>query len=318
MKRSKLTNSAIKLPAVKLQPKHPVQSLRQLREFQRFMTSALFRPLTVSDRMQKKWIDGRSMHQVTSEIIKPNDRLTSFDRLEIYNRQYWFRVLDCMYQDFPGLKSVIGNTKFHKLATRYLEKYPSRSFTLRNLGSRIEGFLREEPSWTQPHQELALDVARFEWAQIVAFDGEAKAVLTLKEIGKIKPAQLKLKLQPYLSILEFDYPVEDYLISVKKTESLRAEASNAVGKRKESKFKNASLPQEEKVYLAIHRLENSLFYKRLDPRAFQILKSLQKGRSLSKSCEPIFSDTKANIEDLSVQVQKWFQNWASLGWFCRD
>ncbi len=27
------------------------------------------------------------------DFIKPNDRLTSFERLEIYNRHYWFRVL---------------------------------------------------------------------------------------------------------------------------------------------------------------------------------------------------------------------------------
>jgi hypothetical protein len=42
------------------------------------------------------------MHDVAAEFIKPNDRLSSFERLEIYNRQYWFRVLDCLYDDYPG------------------------------------------------------------------------------------------------------------------------------------------------------------------------------------------------------------------------
>ncbi len=44
--------------------------------------------------------DGRSMRAVASQIIKPNDRLTSFERLEIYNRQYWFRVLVCVRRRF--------------------------------------------------------------------------------------------------------------------------------------------------------------------------------------------------------------------------
>ncbi len=33
-------------------------------------------------------------------IIKPNDRLTGRERLEIYSRQYWFRVLDSLVRRF--------------------------------------------------------------------------------------------------------------------------------------------------------------------------------------------------------------------------
>ena len=39
---------------------------------------------------------------IAAAFIKPNDRLSSFERLEIYNCQYWFRVLDCLYDDYPG------------------------------------------------------------------------------------------------------------------------------------------------------------------------------------------------------------------------
>jgi hypothetical protein len=56
------------------------------------MGAALFRPLTPQWRMQKHWTDGSRMHDVAAEFIKPNDRLSFFERLEIYNRQYWFRV----------------------------------------------------------------------------------------------------------------------------------------------------------------------------------------------------------------------------------
>ena len=85
------------------------------------------------------------MNKVADSFIKPNDRLTSFERLEIYNRVYWFRVLDCLYDDYPGLRAVLGEERFMKLITAYLAKYPSASFTLRNLGSRLEKFIREQP-----------------------------------------------------------------------------------------------------------------------------------------------------------------------------
>ena len=48
------------------------------------------------------------MGAYAASYIKPNDRLTSFERLEIYNRQYWFRVLGSMVEDFPGLRAVLG------------------------------------------------------------------------------------------------------------------------------------------------------------------------------------------------------------------
>jgi hypothetical protein len=101
------------------------------------MSAALFRPLTPQWGMQKHWTDGSRMHDVAAEFIKPNDRLSSFERLEIYNRQYWFRVLDCLYDDYPGLRAILGERKFMKLATAYLARYPSDSYTLRDLGNPL-------------------------------------------------------------------------------------------------------------------------------------------------------------------------------------
>ena len=91
---------------------------------------------------------------MAAQFIKPNDRLSSFERLEIYNRVYWFRVLDCLYDDYPGLRAIVGERKFMKLTTAYLAKYPSASFTLRNLGQRLEKFLREEPHWIAPERRV--------------------------------------------------------------------------------------------------------------------------------------------------------------------
>jgi hypothetical protein len=48
----------------------------QLRELQRVMAAALFRPLTPQWGMQKHWTDGSRMHDVAAEFIKPNDRLS--------------------------------------------------------------------------------------------------------------------------------------------------------------------------------------------------------------------------------------------------
>ena len=98
---------------------------------QRQMARAVMTPLTPAERMRNVAPDGRSLRAVANKIIKPNSRLTSFERMEIYNRQYWFRVLSGFGEDFPGLRAVLGTRAFDKLAEAYLKDCPSQSFTMR-------------------------------------------------------------------------------------------------------------------------------------------------------------------------------------------
>ncbi len=64
-----------------------------LESIQREMAAAVMQPLTPGDDMQSQAADGRAMADVAESFIAPNSRLTAFERLEIYNRQYWYRVL---------------------------------------------------------------------------------------------------------------------------------------------------------------------------------------------------------------------------------
>jgi hypothetical protein len=287
---------------------------------QRVMAGALFRPLTSNWGMQKRWTDGRFMETVASEFIKPNDRLSSFERLEIYNRQYWFRVLDCLYDDYPGLRAVVGERRFMKLATAYLSRYPSDSYTLRDLGNRLEQFLREEPHWSAPREELALNMARFEWAQVVAFDGPSKPPIIPDEILDTPASKLQLGLQPYLSLLGLNFAVDNFLIAVKKQEAdvLRGEASNAKddGPRQSASRKRIRFPRREKVYVAVHRHDNVLYYKRLEEDEYKILMSLDRGVTVEQACIEAVSESKREDVDWSEQIRQWFNSWSSLGWFC--
>jgi hypothetical protein len=298
-----------------------VASRAQLKELQTLMASAVFRPLNAREGMQARWTDGRSMSAVAQSFIKPNDRLSSFERLEIYNRVYWFRVLDCLYDDYPGLRAIVGERKFLKLATAYLAKYPSASFTLRNLGQRLEKFLREEPEWISPNEGLALDMARFEWAQVVAFDDAAEPKITSDDVLDTAPSKLRLGLQPYLSLLELNYAVDKFLLAVKKREGavLRNEASNTFEAMPQTTRRKRPLrqPKQQRVHLVVHRYDNMLYYKRIESEAFAILQGLRKGRTVEKACVAALAKSDRSDVDWTRQVQEWFHDWSALGWFCR-
>jgi hypothetical protein len=270
--------------------------------------------------MQKSWTDGRPTRHVAAEFIKPNDRLNSFERLEIYNRQYWFRVLDCLHDDYPGLRAILGTKKFTRLATAYLTKYQSNSYTLRDLGDRLEQFIREEPAWTTPQELLAVDMAQFEWAQTVAFDGPSKKPINADEILGTPADRLKLGLQPYLSLLSLGYAVDDFLIAVKKNEedALRTEASNAMNSapRAGNRRKPERLPKKELMFLAVHRYDNQVYSKRLEPEEYQILTAIAQGETVAVACETAITQSIKTDINWSDTVKNWFDTWTALGWFC--
>lgn len=294
-----------------------ISSLQELRQFQRVMTEALFRPLSPRDGLSATWSDGRPTASVAAEFIKPNALLTSVERLEIYARSYWFRVLDCLYDDYPGVRAILGERRFMKLATAFLAQFPSASFTLRNLGSRLPQFVIEHPVHSAPRTALAADMARFEWAQVVAFDGPALPLLTQEEIIAAGPA-LRVSLQPYVTLLQCAYPVDEFVLALKKRDAaLRGEASNAPVSMPGGKTgRRVRLPRPEAICVAVHRQNNMLFFKRLEPEAFAILSALRDGRTLTAACASALRDVDPS-GDWGARVRDWFQNWQSLGWFCR-
>jgi len=303
---------------LKTPPRRGSQTAAQLRELQRKSLSAIRYPLTRGGDMQSRWMDGRRMSDVVSEFIKPNDRLSSFERLQIYNRQYWYRLMDCLWDDYPGLRAILGARKFEKLRLAYLDRYPSRSYTLRNLGSRLAQFIAEEPQYTQPHHAMCQDMAAFEWAQVVAFDSERRPPLSADDLLGKNPAKLRVALQPYITLLELRYPLDDFVLAVKKRDSaLRGEASNAVeANRASGAPSRVRLPRPKNIYLAVHRHDDSLYYKRLDPSAYPILTHLRDGATFARACAAAVPK-ECDAAQWAQMLREWFSVWTELGWFCK-
>jgi hypothetical protein len=293
-----------------------------LEELQRAVFEVIRQPLTAAEGMRRKTLDGRTVENIVDGIIKPNDRLTSFERLEIYNRVYWFRILSALGEDFPGLCAIVGQKRFDRLITAYLTELPSESFTLRNLGSRLEAWLREHPEFTAKNERLSLDMVRLEWADIEAYDAAELPKLSEEDLSKLGEDP-HFHLQPYLKLLDLDYPVDDFLLSIRHAEGEEEEpesdiVSNVVLMHApHAPEKRPPLPKRKKTYLAVHRQEDSVYFKRLDAERFALLRALKEGKSLSQAIEASVPWSK-RPEGVAEKLHDWFANWASLGWFCQQ
>jgi hypothetical protein len=222
--------------------------------------------------------------------------------------------MDCFYEDYAGVRAVLGQERFHELATAYLSACPSIRFTLRDLGASLIDFIAAESRWTEPHQALAEDMARLEWSHIEAFDNEAKPPVTVEDLLGRNAAQIHLRLQPHITLLRLKHPADNYLLSLRENTRLRGEASNAVENAKKLKRTRSArtrpvkLPRPRTTWLAVHRHQNVVYYKRLKEPQFEMLAGIQRGESLKEILE-------AAPASAGLLVQEWFSDWAALGWF---
>ncbi len=286
-----------------------------LAELQRAMAAAVMQPLTPDEQMRTQSTDGRDMNAVAESFIAPNSRLNAFERLEIYNRQYWFRVLGALAEDFPALRAVVGARAFEALSIAYLTVHPSRSFTLRNLGSKLPEWLVENPKFAGRRHRLAVNVARIEWAFIEAFDNAERTPLTPDQVATLDTGS-RLALQPHLRLIALDYPADDLVLGLHKHD--KKQTSEAGVSHEDADQGPAQLPRlrRHSIWLAAHRVDDSVYYLRLKREEFLTLSAIRAKMPLGDAVEAGFVGSTMAASRRTHLLRKWFATWAELGWIC--
>lgn len=288
----------------------------QLQELQQRMAACVMQPLTQKEGMRKRRITGESTEREAAAFIQPNSRLTSFERLEIYNRQYWFRLFSSFQEDFPGLQAVVGDKKFQGLMRAYLEACPSTSFTLRNLGSRLLEWLKKNPQWTEPRSKLANEMAALEWAHIEAYDGAVWPRLTPEAVQTIGE-ESRISLQPYLRLVEAHSAIDDALIAVRsESGSSDGSSNNASTGHAARRLRAIGGMKREHLHILVHRFENTVYYRRVEREDYCMLKALQAGKTLAEALEAGFYGSSLPERERAKRIHDAFQYWNAMGWFC--
>ena len=206
-----------------------------------------------------------------------------------------------------------------ELSKAYLTDCPSRTFTLRNLGAGLEGWLRKRPHWLRGTGFFALDMLRLEWAELEAFDGKPSPPFAPKISKSMAGPDLKLGIQPDVRLLKLHYPVDDLLLAVKGgNDESTSFASNAVqDRRKYTAVQAVAKQKPARAFLAVHRLDFSVYFRRISQEEYVLLGSLRNGKSVQRAIELAFHKSAVPSADRASSVQHSFQTWATLGWFCQ-
>jgi len=73
--------------------------------------------------------------------------------------------------------------------------------------------------------------------------------------------------------------------------------------------------RSQAIYVAVHRADYSVHFRRLEPEAFRLLSLLRDGASLMSAIEDAFENSAMPEEQQAQNVELWFRTWQSLGWF---
>lgn len=261
--------------------------MRPLDETQREFFSALQMPLRGRSRASTGLAPADEGHSPeflakAEALLKHGANLTPAESLELYHRQYWFRILDSIEEDFPVLKKLAGEESFWNLMEAYLLACPSTSFTLRHLGARLADFIADWEGLDETKRRWFSALARLEYAYMEIFEAAEWRPVTPEQF-----ATAELGLQPHVKLLELPAPADLC-----------------------KEWVEFSPVDEGLTHLAVWRAANGEGNQcRIDPVEFTLLTRLRKGGTLeSLFVEPINQDPTPD------EVSRWFSDWQRRRW----
>ena len=136
--------------------------------------------------------------------------ITAATGLDIYRHAYRARLLECLADDFPALRALLGVQGFEALAADVIDTRPPRDATLNRYGRQLVVHLRAHPEATHAGR-AALDLARLEWALVEAIHAPLAPALSGDALGALPPtawAGLRLVAVPSLRVITSRWPID--------------------------------------------------------------------------------------------------------------
>jgi hypothetical protein len=282
-----------------------VQTKSDLLDVQRRFLSALREPIFADSRARSELPpragnNSAAFLATASALLSPSATLQPSARLELYHRQYWYRLLDSLAEDFPVLRALLGDEAFWRLLEAYVEATPPTSFTLRHLGAGLADFIHDHPACT-PMPVHAEDVVRLEYAVCASFEAGEEVPVESDQIGTHA-----LTLQPHLRLLALRTPVARLWRQTMTVADCKARPPT----------------EEPRFFAVVFRQSFHLFVEPLPRLAFAILDAVLQTRSLdgamaSVAAQPgLFRRRDVDGVRRVQRVQSWFSLWVARGWFC--
>lgn len=242
--------------------------------------------------------ENRRADTAAEAIVASSTTLTSAQRVGLYRYGHSARTLRCLRGAYPALRHTLGDELFDAFAADYVQRHPSRSYTLAELGRGFARHLEASRPDTDGAREswpdLIVDIARVERALQEVYDGpgvEGAPVLAGEDLPvRLDDSWRRATLQPVpcLRLLATRVPLADYVSAVRR------------GQRPE-------LPTPRRAYTVVIRRDFVVRLREVDEQEATALRALVRGADVERAAE----------EAALTPGEVWSQvrGWADAGFF---
>lgn len=250
--------------------------------------------------------NGMLIAEEASKYIVPSPYLKPHQRIQIYNQQYWWRLLNTLHDNFPLVTRLFGYQAFNEeIGIPYLIKYPPDHWSLNSLGERLARWISEE--YEAQDQPFILNAAHLDWAFMASFIAAQQPALDLTHLIQNDPNNLltyHFYLQPHIQLFKWDYDLLTFRESFIK---------QSVEYWTENDF--PLLAKEKAYYFVLYRSQkNNIFWKEIGLGEYTLLDIFQKGSTIESACEHLEKGDATIYEESVAHLQDWLQDWTARHW----
>jgi hypothetical protein len=250
----------------------------------------------------QQWMQQQLMHPQFAgdyeSFVKSTSKLSAKQHVNIYQRSYIARLRDCMVTQFPALSHALGKQLFLQFADLYLLEYPSKSYTLGDLGQYFGAFLEEtrpdkddEVKETWP--DFMIELSNFEFLVNSSFDEKVNENHQ-KVTSETKEEHLQLV--PVFHLLKHEHPISLYY-------------KEAVNDR------NPELPFAQESHCVLMRRDYRLGLFELYPIQYHFLAKFKETQSVAAAKQFLVQQFNVDANKLETYWQQWKTNWMEEGFF---
>lgn len=280
---------------------------QRLKTSQQWFAGIITQPIDENSQINPISPSGNPIEEEADQYIAPSPTLKSHERIQIYNQQYWWRLLNILQEAYPLLVRLFGYHDFNKtIGIPYLVKYYPNHWNLNFLGDRLPQWVEEE--YLADDKPLIIESAYIDWAYNDSFTVKQLKPIdaqTLPEEGNIESLlDRKIYLQPYVNLFELGSNLFKF-----RTEFLKHDADYWL----EHDF--PPVDKDKTYYFVLYRArKNNIASKEISSGEFQLLERFKEGGTINSACQWLEQQEKTLYEKATKNLHLWFQNWIALQW----
>ena len=263
------------------------------------------------------------------DVFKGDGDLPAVERLDIYANMYFYRLLDCLAEDFPKVLAAVGPERFHNLITDYLLAHPSEHPSLRYLGRRLPGFIAGHPLAAE-HPWLA-DLARLDWARADLFDAADATPLSRDALARLpqeRAGEARFTIVPAFALLRFDHDVvrfwrrlEDDAAGVHREGASHGRATGNAARettvidaspaRAQDVGAHPGRPRRRPTAARVWRRDFVVYHRSIDEDEVVCLESVRAGDSIAHICQRLSAGR--SVAKATERAGRMVQGWLDDG-----